>query len=324
MLRGCVATFLGSGDSARELGRRGSAQDIVFYNAKKGEVVHTYLLPARYPERIVPLGYALSVSGRVIFEVGEISASLGESIIAARASGKERADVVLSNYMTAEQVESLFKEAGLFPVFHDDMRSLRLALEDEGSGSSSPPAEGAEGGETGPLVVVDQSFPVKGVGTVVLGFVTSGVLERHMELHVTPGGRRCLVRSIQVQDADQEAVGPGARVGLALRGVEPEDVPRGSFLSLHPMETWEGGELTVAEELSVSPYFKKPLEEGMVVHLVSGFFSTPARLERVEDGLVVMRPEKPVVRSNLPVLVFHLDAGKQRVVGSLWKGGKVF
>ena len=78
---------------------------------------------------------------------------------------------------------------------------------------------------------VDHAFNVKGVGVVVLGVVTSGVVQKHATLNVLPGGKSAQVRSIQKHDDEFDVAGEGDRVGLALKNVEVEDLDRGAVLT---------------------------------------------------------------------------------------------
>jgi selenocysteine-specific elongation factor len=77
---------------------------------------------------------------------------------------------------------------------------------------------------------VDRSFSVKGTGTVVTGTVWSGRLERDESVRILPTTVVARARGIQVHGRAAPAALPGARTAVALVGVEPVDVPRGSVL----------------------------------------------------------------------------------------------
>jgi selenocysteine-specific translation elongation factor len=80
-------------------------------------------------------------------------------------------------------------------------------------------------------VPIDHFFNVKGVGTVILGYVTHGRIEKHDELKVLPTDRKALVRSIQKHDDDYDDAVRGDRVGLALKNVDVEQLDRGYVLT---------------------------------------------------------------------------------------------
>ncbi|MCK4718423.1 MAG: hypothetical protein KAT70_07120 [Thermoplasmata archaeon] len=299
-MRGIVIAFLGTEEGAGELGKRGSSTDITYFNLKKGEVVFTTMLPSRYPEKIQPLAHVLGVAHHVVFEVKELSPVLGEQVIATAHSGHKRAWVMLQNYITKEEVLPLFEDAGIEPLWVEDGKALRQEVE----------ALGQEEGEGEGVTVADQSFNVKGVGTVVLGFVLSGIVKKHDKVRVSPGEKECIIRSIQMQDEDQEQAGPGSRVGFALRGIDAEDIPRGSILSTRSFPVTEKG----CFELDRSKYWRGALEKDTVLHLSTAFQFVPAKVTSTEK--LELSFDKPLVDVGRPLLVLQLDSGKQRVVGS--------
>jgi len=324
MLVGLPVSLLASGEVGRELGKKGTESDLVFFNSKRGDTALTYMLPARYPERVQGLGFSLTTAREVVFEIEEVNVSLGEKILAAGFSGKKRGHVLLKNYVQPEDVRALFRDAGMDVSFYSDTTELRLAMEEIASGVGNVEKAG-----NGGVVVVDQSFSVRGVGTVVLGFVVEGAVKKHDEIVVFPGGKKALVRSIQVQDIDRESVGSGVRVGLALRGVEPEEAARGCVLASpnREVEVVPVGEKRVVS-LEKTRFWRGNMGEGTVFHICSGFQFVPVRV--VGDvaevatksggaGSVEMPVvfEKAFVRTSLPALVFHLDSKPQRVVGRM-------
>ncbi len=48
----------------------------------------------------------------------------------------------------------------------------------------------------GTVVRIDRAFPVKGVGEIVLGFVTKGELHRHDKLTLLPSNKDVTIRSV--------------------------------------------------------------------------------------------------------------------------------
>jgi selenocysteine-specific elongation factor len=81
---------------------------------------------------------------------------------------------------------------------------------------------------------VDRSFTVRGSGTVVTGTLGAGTIRDGDTLVV--GDREVTVRGLQSLGRDERSVTATARVALNLRGVRPDEVPRGSVL-LTP-DTW--------------------------------------------------------------------------------------
>jgi selenocysteine-specific elongation factor len=81
---------------------------------------------------------------------------------------------------------------------------------------------------------VDRSFTVRGSGTVVTGTLGAGTIRDGDTL--VAGNREVSVRGVQSLGRDHAEVTATARVALNLRGVRPDEVPRGSVL-LTP-DTW--------------------------------------------------------------------------------------
>jgi selenocysteine-specific elongation factor len=98
---------------------------------------------------------------------------------------------------------------------------------------------------------VDRSFSVRGTGTVVTGTVWSGTVRRDDIVRILPGERTSRVRGVQTHGAAVETAHPGARAAIALVGLEPSEVPRGSVLvsdgSWNPTRTLRA-EVTLLED----------------------------------------------------------------------------
>jgi selenocysteine-specific elongation factor len=77
---------------------------------------------------------------------------------------------------------------------------------------------------------VDRSFTVPGAGTVVTGTIWSGVVSVGDTVRILPSDLRARVRSLQVHGGDRLRVGPARRCAVALVGVDPSEVPRGTVL----------------------------------------------------------------------------------------------
>jgi selenocysteine-specific elongation factor len=104
----------------------------------------------------------------------------------------------------------------------DGLPELRKALERLVRRLPEPKAQGRV------RLWVDRSFTIKGSGTVVTGTLGEGTVAVGDELEL--GGRRLRVRGVQSLERAHESVPAVARVALNLRGVAPEEVPRGTAL----------------------------------------------------------------------------------------------
>ena len=310
---------LGAPEFSKDLGKKGTASDMTFYNLKKGEDTVTFIEPSRYPERLAPLFYAVSMARKAILIVSEITPTFGESVIMLQAMGLKDGIVILRNFISREQIAPLIKGTVVdgYDFVQDDMNALRERLLKDASElkTSCNDPVGA--------MPVDHFFSVKGVGTVALGSITEGSLKKHDTVRVLPGTKTAQIRSIQKHDSDFDCAGVGDRTGLALKGVEVEDLDRGTILTTDDSVKTISS-LTARAE--IVKYWPSPLKEGMVLHLGYWMQYVPARVEAVSsegdwhratltlklDKMLVYRPG-----AHSQAVLTYPEGAKLRVVGTV-------
>lgn len=224
----------------------------------------------------------------------------------------------------------------LFPVSSTEGHGVEAVREE-----IARRAERIEGRPAGDLfrLPVDRSFTVQGAGTVVTGTAWSGSVAVDDEVRLLPVDRRVRVRSLQVHGEARQRVEAGRRCALALVGVDPEDVPRGSVVV--EGESWRSvGELGV--RLRLPSHVDRVVEDDQRLRVYLGTRevmaradlrqeavapgeTAPARL-RLESRLVARVGDPFVIRFYSPVVtlgggrVAELEppAGWQERVG-LWR-----
>ncbi|MFW9950924.1 MAG: EF-Tu/IF-2/RF-3 family GTPase, partial [Candidatus Thorarchaeota archaeon] len=86
-------------------------------------------------------------------------------------------------------------------------------------------------------ILIDHAFPVKGIGTVILGIVKEGKVTAGQMLDLSGydgPSKKVIVRSIQKHDRDFKEAYKGDRVGLALKGnIAPNEIGRDNILISH-------------------------------------------------------------------------------------------
>jgi selenocysteine-specific translation elongation factor len=313
-----VLGALGYGGS---IGKKGTSTDITFYNLKKGEDTVTLIEPTRYPERLAPLFYAVSLSKKAIVVVDQLDATFGECLVMLQCSDIKSGYFVLRNYIPKEKIEPLIKGTSLekFEFVSDDANFLREQLLTEAE--TQKPVEVPAGQQAIGTVPVDHSFNVKGVGVVVLGVVAYGVVQKHEALNALPGGKQAQVRSIQKHDDEFDVAGEGDRVGLALKSIEVEDLDRGVVLTNDPTIKSSSKLETHA---SLVKYWQTPIKQGMVMHVGHWTQFVTAKVEAVQDAgdwrkpTIALTLDKPLIyRSNDKALLMYLEGAKLRVAGNL-------
>ncbi|MBP2144951.1 selenocysteine-specific translation elongation factor [Methanofollis sp. W23] len=307
-----TVAVLGPTGYAKNLGKKGTSTDITFYNLKKGTATLTFIEPTRYPDRLAPLFYAVSMADAAVVVVDQLDATFGECLLMLQAAGVPRGFIVLRNYIAPEQVTPLLKGTALenYECVEDDPIVLRERLLDEAASAHAD----AETKETC-IVPIDHFFNVRGIGTVVLGTVADGTLRKHDELRVFPTEKKALVRSIQKHDDDFDEASVGDRAGIALKNVDEEDFDRGYVLSDDPTLRCE---TTLTGTLDLVPFWKTPITEGMVLHLGHWVQYLPSRVVAVEGATVTVELEKELVfKAGSKAVVTYLEGGSLRVAGTI-------
>ena len=277
--------------------------------------------PTRYPERLAPLFYAVSLSTQAIVVVDQIDATFGECLVMLQCSNIKSGIFILRNYIPKEKIQPLLKGTNLetFQFLPDDANLIRETLLAEAA--KQKPAEVPAGQQAVGVVPVDHAFNVKGVGVVILGVVSSGVVQKHATLNVLPGTKTALVRSIQKHDDEFDVAGEGDRVGLALKNVEVEEVDRGAVLTNDPAVKTASKLQTNA---SLVKYWQTPIKQGMVMHVGHWAQFITAKIEAVAESADPKKPmltltlDKPLVyRPHDKAILMYLEGAKLRVAGTL-------
>lgn len=305
----------GAKELADKIAKKGGETDVAQYNHKEGDKSLTLFVPAKYPDKIQGVSYALQAVDHVVVVVDALNRELGEQIVACDMAAKKHGYLLLRNYIQAEQVQPLLKGTHLEGYELLDTEDPGL-LRERFLGLS--PMENP--GET--RVDVDQHFHVKGVGTVVLGVVNRGEVKRHQELIVHPGDKKCQVRSIQVHDTDHVSAGVGSRVGLALKNIDSDDLDRGNILApagtVRVIKAGEG----VTVKAQVPAFYKAGIPTGKVLHVGVGMQFLPVKVTNVAGdklaagttGELTFEPQGPFgVTDGDRLVFFDLDNAGLRV-----------
>lgn len=278
---------------ASALGRKGSSSDMTIYNTKRERFI-TVIEPTRFPEKLPPFCYALQMADHAIIVYDGMSSAFGECLIASDLLKKPATFVISKEEAYREEElkkllsQTSYKDAKIF--IYDKPFDLSALVD-----GLSPAVTSGE-----LAISVDAAFDVKGIGTVVLGFVGGDSVSKHDDLVVARTGAKCIVKSIQMQDNDFDSVPAGSRVGLALRGVKSDDLKRGDVFGKVKLES-----LSELANLEKSAFYQG---EPKKIHVSSGFQFIASNFER---GTIKL--DTPIVK-HTPALVVDLDA-KQRIVG---------
>ena len=309
---------LGAKDLADKIGKKGTVTDVTFFEIKKGNESVTLIEPSKYPEKLSSLFYSVGMSEFAILAVDAINASLGESIVMADLFKIKKGWIVLRNYIQKEQLAPLIAGTSLenYAYIEEDHIKMREELLDIAQGEARKPGSGTCGS-----CPVDSHFNVKGVGTVVLGSVIDGHFRKHDKMQVFPLKREVVLKSIQKHDVDADDGVKGDHVGLALRGIESDELDRGYVLTTDPSVKMTRKIVGKAELIK---YWPSPLKEGMVLHLGHWMQMVPCRVSAVDDGgnfrnpALTIETEADVIHKPGDTgIMMYLEGGKLRIAGSI-------
>jgi selenocysteine-specific translation elongation factor len=252
---------------AESIGKKGSEEGIAFYNRKEIDDVIVCLVPTDPDGKYYTVAESMMLADQVVLSTRNMGSNFGEALIAAGLLGKR---VIFTN----ENDVSKFAK-GVDYVVADRERVLEAIL------GYRPDKKVADQGN---VVLIDRVFPVKGVGTVALGFVKSGRIRVHDTL-LHNSGKSAFVRSIQVQDVDRDEAEAGTRVGLALKGLDYGEIDKGDTLSDRRIEKVE--ELTAA--LSMSEIGQEYIVAGRRYTLVSDFIVSEVEVLEFDESKNIVR-----------------------------------
>ncbi len=313
----------GSGRSslASRLGKKGNTSDVTMYDFAKGDQILTIIDPSGYPASPKPLTTALGMSEMVLLCIppSGMDAAAGECVIAFDLLGLKYGIVIQtmsdrSNpYELKENANNIrsflhgttARDWDIIPVSTTSFEGMEQLKEAINELEKETTVDNLEKTDMPPRVVVDHSFNVKGIGSVVLGRVIQGTVHKHDKLTIYPMNQEIEIRNIQMQDVDKKSAGPGSRVGLSLKGVQAKDVDRGNIISSD-----ETTEKDIELECNISK-FSSGLAVGSTLHMYVNLQSTPVKI----SGITVDGQDVGEARAGSTCRV-SLSAGEEVSFGS--------
>ncbi|VVC72093.1 Elongation factor 1-alpha [uncultured archaeon] len=274
----------------KSMGKKGSSDDFTFYNTSvQGKVIHL-IEPTAYPEKLDAVMDVMPLCDHVFFIVDEVTPEFGEQVVLldlCKPSGFIVSDLDLAPYIKGTALEAWKK------VSPEEAKGMI-------QGELQPKKR-----EGAPILFIDHSFEVKGVGSVLLGVVRQGDIRVHDKLTAYPLGKELEIRSIQKNDVDEKEASSSDRVGLSIKGLTSKDVKRGEVVSKEP--------LSVVSELPASvSYSKFAQKDSKLMHAFHCLQSSPCR---IEGGKLAFEKSIALVKGE-PLVLCDLNR-KMRAVGTV-------
>ncbi|MDR0438786.1 MAG: elongation factor Tu [Methanocalculaceae archaeon] len=304
----------------RDLGKKGTSTDITFYNLKRGHDTVTLLEPTRYPDRLAPLFYVVSMAHEAIVVVEEITSMFAEWVLILDCADVSVGTIILKNYLQPSDIAPLIKGTVLenYDICEEDFIKLSANLLVRAAAQPEIKPNGDAVGS----VSVDHYFNVRGIGTVILGCVVDGWIKKHDKVRVEPIGKMAQIRSVQKHDDDFAWACAGDRVGCALKDIEAEDLNRGFVLTTDPQVI---SSMTVTVQAELVKYWSSTMKEHMVVSVGHWMQFLAARVTTVDNGtdwhkpMLTLEMETPLVyKPGDRAILHYLDGGKLRVIGTIF------
>ena len=254
-----VVGILGDNFELRKLvgqaiGSPGTKSDIMFFN--RLDLAHNHifcaLTPVEYPEKIKPFLQTLAISNIHVLVIdlnSKLSAIIGEILvgmelyhdlfqtecliaIAGIDSKNEWALPDLKNKLQNILNTTNLKETKIIELRQKtDFELLKIQIIDLGSKlllNKIPNGDYTK-------IMIDHAFPVKGIGTVILGIVDNGQVQVGQLVEIIgyeDMNKKVIIKSIQKHDRNFKNATTGDRVGLALKGnISADQISRDNQLT---------------------------------------------------------------------------------------------
>lgn len=302
VLKSVNFVVLGDHSIAAMLGKKGTATDMTIYDKKEAGVIRTYTAPTGFPDKIQPLLQTINLAEYVIFHVNKLDKFTGEQILAVDMLKKSKG-VISHDYEVDENTLNLMiKNTVLSNYERIDKDKIREETDRLDQISKEGNAR----------VVIDHCFDVKGVGTVILGKVEQGKIKQYDTLKLLPAGIDVLIKSIQMHDDPAEEAASPARVGLAVKGVTPDQINRGDVLCM-PSSEQISSEIEI--DFTKSQFYKGEIGQNQMCLVSVGLQIKPAKFSSLNPMKLAL--EKPLVYNKGDIcVILKPESQSTRILGS--------
>src|SRR6187200_1928182 len=234
---------------ASELGKKGTTTDLSIYDRKTQDTIYTWAVPITFPDKIQSLMQAANIAEYAILNVTKIDKYLGEQVLALDAINIREGFILHSYEVDEMNLKELIKNTAI--------KKPRRSC----------------------IIPVDHAFNVKGVGTVVLGVIKQGGVKTFDRLKILPSEKDILVKSIQMHDDPVSECKSPARVGLAIKGVDADDISRGDVICSPASLDLKVATDAIPAGFIKSPYYKGNLTENQTYVISVGVQIKPVKIK---------------------------------------------
>lgn len=297
-----IGAFLSSSEPTEEQLREFVSKKLDFINnlqiylCKNGDIL---LRPSDFPKSIISVIYALSLADYVLFNVGkEINSFDAELSLCIENSRVDQGGLVINDYSDTVSFEKFFSN-------YKVGRFTRVSSITEVSSKNTDKKFEFK------YVSIDKHFIVKGIGSVIIGFVIGNQITKGERLLLLPSLKQCSVKNIQIMDVDSASADTGSHVGLALNNISEQDLSANyAVSSLDAVDDKMDGKLTM------SPFYKEdPFSKQLSCSFLGEALSV-SLLKENDSTKIKFNKKIPKVTGKYLLVDPSLAMGRNRVVGN--------
>ena len=290
-------------DIGRELGKKGTQSDIILYNRKTDDCIYSFMEPV--DDKFTIKSQITSEIDAAIISLEHPTKQTGETIVMLDSFNVSDGIIIVPPYTDKNNINKIIQNTSLqsFRIIEKNPITIFEHLQQ---------MKPTQIEKTNPIIIIDHSFRVKGVGEIILGFVKQGIVKKHDSLFLMPQKKNVIIRSIQMQDKDVDFAEAGSRVGCAIKGAKTEEISRGSVIC-----TQDG--IIVSKKITLhfnkNEFYHTDINNG-VFHVSIGMQTIPVKLNDIDNNNLTIESEKDIVFTEEDVfLILDLNSKKSRIVG---------
>ena len=272
--------------------RKGAEEDVSFFFFKYGGKNVTLIDTPGDMDNPTTLASVLTISDAIIFCVSPengVNLQVGEQIIMASSIGINLGLICITkaDISTTADIEKLEKQLSAI-IKGTSMENFEIIVIDINNDQSmadirakvSSFSYDSENIQKPFKILIDHAFESKGM-SIAVGTMPTGKIGIHSEGTIAPAPftKEISINSIQINQEDVQSAEAGDRVGVAIKGVWPWDLPRGvEIRKSGSFKDIKEGELTV----DVSPLYKQEIKDDVNLNLISNWQNLVVTLSNVK------------------------------------------
>ena len=147
---------------AEELGKKATESDMVLYHRKLDDSIYSFIHPV--DDKLTVKTQILGIIDAAILSAENITPSFGETLLMIDAMKFKYGFIVVPAFSDTSAIKEMIKDTSLnhFEIIERDVHKIMEKIQEINLKKDH---------ELPAIVTIDHSFPVKGIGEVVLGFI---------------------------------------------------------------------------------------------------------------------------------------------------------